>query len=208
MNVEQLLRDTLHRADTYKVSPDLFARVQRSIEEDRAHRRRVRTAVASTVAGVLSVAVYLAALAEVVDGRVTWPWWALEALTTAILITLIVVLGPLIRRFGRIFAASVFTAHPTTARHFLRVLDVAYYLVFTAYVLIETQIVPSEEWLGPSGNAVHLQWLAGRIGGMLMMMGILHAVTIALLPVLGVVFSSIWHQLTPEERQTATDQAG
>ena len=206
MNVEQLLRDTLHRADTYEVSPDLFARVQRSIAEDRAHRRRVRAAVGWTIAGVLSVAVYLAALAEVVDGRATWPWWALEALTTAILITLIVVLGPLIRRFGAIFAASVFTAHPPTAQHFLRVLDVAYYLVFTAFVLIETQVTPSEEWLGPSGNAVHVQWLTGRIGGMLLLMGVLHAVTIALLPMLGVVYSSIWRQLTPEERQTVTDE--
>ena len=135
MSVEQLLRDTLHRADTYQVSPDLFARVRRSIAEDRAHRRRVRAAVAWSLAGLLSVAVYLVALAEVVDGRVTWPWWALEALTAAILITLILVLGPLIRRFGGIFASSVFVAHPSTARHFLRVLDVAYYLVFTAFAV-------------------------------------------------------------------------
>ena len=194
MSVEQLLRDTLHRADTYQVSPDLFARVRRSIAEDRAHRRRVRAAVAWSLAGLLSVAVYLVALAEVVDGRVTWPWWALEGIATAILITLILVLGPLIRRFGGIFASSVFVAHPSTARHFLRVLDVAYYLVFTAFVLIETQVVPRQEWLGPSGNAVHLQWLAGRIGAMLLLMGLLHAATIAQLPVLGVVYSSIWRQ--------------
>ena len=208
MSVEQLLRETLHRADTYQVSPDLFARVQRSIEEDRAHRRRVRTAVAWSLAGVLSVAAYLVALAEVADGRVTWPWWSLELLTAAILITLILVLGPLIRRFGGIFAASLFTAHPPTAPHFLRVLDVAYYLVFTAFVLLEIQVVPREEWLGPAGTAAHLQWLTERVGVMLLLMGVLHAVTIALLPVLGVVFSSIWRQLTPEERRTATDQTG
>ena len=208
MNVEHLLRDTLHRADAYPVSPDLFARVQRSIEEDRAHRRRVRAAVGWTVAGLLSAVAYLVALAEVADGRVMWPWWALEALTTAILITLILVLGPLIRRFGGIFAGSVFIAHPATARHFLRALDVAYYLVFTAFVLIETQVVAREEWLGPSGNAVHLQWLTGRIGGMLLLMGLLHATTIVLLPALGVVFSSIWRQLTPEERRTTPHETG
>ena len=208
MNVEQLLRDTLHRADTYPVSPDLFARVQRSIQEDLAHRRRVRAAVTWTAAGLLAAAAYLVALAEIVDGRPTWPWWALEALTTAILITVILLLGPLLRRFGRIFASSVFTAHPATAHHFLRALDVAYYLVFTAFVLIETQVVPREEWLGPAGNAVHLRMLSERIGGMLLLMGLLHAATIALLPVLGVVFSSIWRQLTPEERRTATDQSG
>ncbi len=207
MSVEQLLRETLHRADSYEVSPDLFARVKRSIQEDRAHRRRVRAAVAWSIVGLLSVAVYLVIFAEVVDGRVTWPWWALEALTAAILVTLILVLGPLIRRFGGIFATSVFTAHPSTAHHFLRVLDVAYYLVFTAFVLIEIQVVPREEWLGPTGTAVHLQWLADRVGAMLLLMGVLHAITIALLPVLGVLYSSIWRQLTPEERWTATDEA-
>jgi hypothetical protein len=200
MSVEQLLRQTLHRADTYEVSPDLFARVQRSIEEDRAHRRRVRLVIGWAIVGVLSMAVYLVAMAEVVDGRVTWPWWSLELLTAAILITLILIVGPLIRRFGRIFASSVFAANPSTAQHFLRVLDVAYYLVFSAFVVIETQVVPRNEWLGPDGTIVHLGRLAQRIGGMLLLMGVLHAITIATLPVLGVVFSSIWRQLLPEER--------
>jgi hypothetical protein len=207
MSVEQLLRQTLHRADTYEVSPDLFARVQRSIEEDRAHRRRVRGAIGWAVAGVLSVAVYLVAMAEVVDGRVTWPWWSLELLTAAILITLILIVGPLIRRFGRIFASSVFAANPSTAEHFLRVLDVAYYLVFSAFVVIETRVVPREEWLGPDGTIVHLGWLTGRIGVLLLLMGVLHAITIAALPVLGVVFSSIWRQLLPEEREPTDDAA-
>lgn len=201
MSVEQLLRQTLHRADTYEVSPDLFARVQRSIEEDRAHRRRVRLVIGWAIVGVLSMAVYLVAMAEVVDGRVTWPWWSLELLTAAILVTLILIVGPLIRRFGRIFASSVFAANPSTAQHFLRVLDVAYYLVFSAFVVIETQVVPRNEWLGPDGTIVHLGRLAQRIGGMLLLMGVLHAITIATLPVLGVVFSSIWRQLLPEERE-------
>lgn len=206
MSVEQLLRQTLHRADTYEVSPDLFARVQRSIEEDRAHRRRVRLVIGWAIVGVLSMAVYLVAMAEVVDGRVTWPWWSLELLTAAILVTLILIVGPLIRRFGRIFASSVFAANPSTAQHFLRVLDVAYYLVFSAFVVIETQVVPRNEWLGPDGTIVHLGRLAQRIGGMLLLMGVLHAITIATLPVLGVVFSSIWRQLLPEEREPTDAQ--
>jgi hypothetical protein len=80
------------------------------------------------------------------------------------------------------------------------VLDVAYYLVFSAFVVIETRVVPREEWLGPDGTGVHFEWVAARIGQMLLLMGVLHAITIAVLPVLGVVFSSIWRQLTPEER--------
>jgi hypothetical protein len=200
VSVEQLLRETLHRADTYEVSPDLFARVERSIEEDRAHRRRVHVTVSWSVAGVLAVATYLVAMAEVVDGHLTWPWWSLELLTAAILVTLILVIGPSIRRFGGIFASSVFVANPSTAQHFLRVLDVAYYLIFSAFVVIETQVVPREEWLGPEGSRLHIEWLVERVGGMLLLMGLLHAITIVLLPVLGVVFSSIWRQLTSEER--------
>jgi uncharacterized membrane protein len=203
VSVEQLLRQAMHGADTYEVSPDLFARVKRSIDEDRAHRRRVRMAVAWSLTGVLAVALYLGAMAEVVDGRVTWPWWSLELLTAVLMIVLILVIGPLIRRFGGIFAASVFTANRPTATHFLRVLDVAYYLTFSAFVAIEIRIVPRDEWLGPDGTAVHLDWVAGRIGVLLLLMGVLHAITIALLPVLGVVFSSIWRQLTPGERRAA-----
>jgi hypothetical protein len=200
VSVEHLLRHAMQQADDYEVSPDLFARVRRSIEEDVAHRRRVRVAAGWSVAGVLAIATYLVVMAEVVDGRVTWPWWSLELLTAAILIALILVVGPLIRRFGGIFASSVFIANPATAKHFLRVLDVAYYLVFSAFVVIETQVVPKQEWLGPDGTRVHLDWLAERIGALLLLMGVLHAITIATLPVLGVLFSSIWRQLTAEER--------
>ena len=42
MTLEQVLSATLHSADDYDPSPDLFAKVQRSIDEDRAHRRRFR----------------------------------------------------------------------------------------------------------------------------------------------------------------------
>jgi hypothetical protein len=199
VSVEQLLRDTLHEADAYTPSPDLFRRVQRSIEEDLAHRRRVRLAVALVAAGLALAGAYLAATAEVVDGRLTWPWWALELLTTAVLLVLIVVLGPLIRRFGRIYAAAVFRANPPTAQRFLALLDIAYYLVFTAYVLIETRIAPEAAWLGPDGLVEHLPYLAGRVAGMLLIMGVLHSVTIVVLPVLGLVFADGWRRLPPEK---------
>lgn len=200
MSVEQLLRDTLHEADRYAPSPDLFKRVQRSIEEDRAHRRRVRLAVALLVGGLVIVVVYLGVTAEVVDGRLSWPWWALETLTNAVLLVLIAVLGPLIRRFGRIYAAAIFRAHPPTARRFLALLDIAFYLVFLAFVLIEARIAPDPAWLRPDGLHVQTQHLAGRVGGMLLLMGVLHSLTIVALPVLGVVFADGWRRLPPEAR--------
>jgi hypothetical protein len=194
VSVEDLLRDTLHGADRYAPSPDLFERVQRSIEEDGAHRRRIRLAAAAVVTGGALVAVYLSALAERVDGRVTWPWWSLELLTTTLLVILVLVLGPLIRRFGRIYAAAVFAAHPPTARRFLTLLDIAYYLVFCAYLLIETRIEPELAWLRPDGLAQHATHLTERVAGMLLLMGLLHSITIVTLPVIGVVFADSWRR--------------
>ncbi|MBI2237588.1 MAG: hypothetical protein HYU54_03565, partial [Actinobacteria bacterium] len=51
MSLEERLREVLRRTDEYEPSPDLFARVRRSIEEDAAHRRRIRRAVASALTG-------------------------------------------------------------------------------------------------------------------------------------------------------------
>ena len=198
MRVEELLRETLHEADAYAPSPDLFKRVQRSIEEAQAHRRRVRLALALVAAGLVLVGVYLALTVEVVDGQLTWPWWGLEALTTVVLVVLIVVLGPLIRRFGQIYASAVFRAHPPTARRFLALLDIAYYLVFSAFVLIEARIEPDPAWLGPGGLATQVGDLASRVGGLLMMMGVLHSLTIALLPVIGLVFADTCRRVPPE----------
>jgi hypothetical protein len=194
MSVEQHLRQTLHRADAYVPSPDLFARVQRSIEEDRAHRRRVRLMLTMLMAGGAVVAVYLVLLGDLDAGRPTWPWWALELLVTVVLGACVIVLGPLIRRFGRIYAAAVFVAHPPTAGRFLALLDVAYYLVFASYVLLTTTIAPDTAWLGTQGLAEQLGHLSDRVGGMLLLMGLLHSLTIVLLPVLGLVFSDAWRR--------------
>jgi hypothetical protein len=197
MSVEQLLRQTLHRADEYDPSPDLFARVQRSIEEDRAHRRRMRRMLAVVATGALVVAAYLVAMAEVVDGRPTWPWWSLELLTTVVLMTVVVVLGPLIRRFGRIYAADVFRANPPTGDRFLALLDIAYYLVFTAVILLTVSIEPDSAWLGADGLTSYLEHAFRRVGDLLLLMGLLHSVTIVSLPVLGLVFTDGWRRLPP-----------
>jgi hypothetical protein len=199
VSLQQLLHDTLHEADAYAPSPDLFQRVQRSIEEDRAHRRRMRLAATLAVVGVALVAAYLVAMAEVVDGRLTWPWWSLELLTNAVLVVIIMVLGPLIRRFGRIYSSAVFVANPPTARRFLALLDVAYYLVFTAFVLIEARIEADPAWLRPGGLAVQAEHLVGRVGGMLILMGVLHSITIVVLPLLGLVFADGWRRGPPEQ---------
>lgn len=199
--VEQLLRQALRQADAYAPSPDLFARVQRSIEEDLAHRRRVRLSVVLLAGAVVGAAAYLAAMAEVVDGRLTWPWWSLELLTTVVLLALVVVLGPLIRRFGTIYAAAVWRAHPPIASRFLALLDIAYYLVFTSYVLLTTTVDPPAAWLAAGGLADQLQHIAVRTGGVLLLMGVLHSLTIVVLPLLGLIFADAWRRLPPAARK-------
>jgi hypothetical protein len=200
MSVEQHLREALHRADDYAPSPDLFARVQRSIEEARAHRRRVRAAVGAGSLGLATVVGYLAILAEVSEGRLSWPWWSLELLTTVLLVVAVVVLGPLIRRFGRIYVTTVFRANPPTATRFLSLLDVAYYLAFSSFVLMTATIEPYPSWLEQHGTAEVLTHQVARMGGLALLMGLLHSLTIVVLPILGLVFADGWRRLTPDQR--------
>jgi hypothetical protein len=70
MNVEQRLVDALRTADQVEPSSDLWSRVVHSIEEDQAHRRRVWTSAAITIATVtILVGVGWLGLTDGPDGR-------------------------------------------------------------------------------------------------------------------------------------------
>lgn len=187
MNVEQRLATALRRADTYEPSPDLWSRVAHSIEEDRAHRRRVvRTAVliAATLAGLVLCGVV--ALEDGPSGlRVDHV--TLELLETVGLIGLILGLGPAVRRFGRGYCDDMFRSSSGFAASLLRVLDAAFYLVFTGYILL------SVDFEAPLRTVVLADQLAettARVGGLLLAMGLLHAVTFMFIPVLALVHNS------------------
>jgi hypothetical protein len=197
MSVQEQLREALHQVDAYEPSPDLFWRVRRSIEEDRAHRRRVRLAAGLVTLGLVAVGTYVAFFLEVIDGAFTMPWWSLEVLTAALMVTLVLVLGPLVRRFGRLYAGAVFSAHPPTSQRFLALLDIAYYLIFSALILMSTSVEPRREWLRPDGLAHQLEWSTERIGVLLLLMGVLHSLTLVALPVIGLVFSTAWRKRPP-----------
>ncbi|MGH8928897.1 MAG: hypothetical protein ACRDWH_11135, partial [Acidimicrobiia bacterium] len=62
-------------------------------------------------------------------------WWVIELIANGILVAVVVVLGPLIKRFGRAYAGDIFRGNPRTGKSYLVLMDVAYYLIFTAYVL-------------------------------------------------------------------------
>ncbi len=117
-------------------------------------------------------------------------WWILEIIVVAILIAIVTVLGPLIKRFGKGYAADVFRANPRTGKSYLVLMDIAYYLIFGAFVLFTIQFDRdiSGGWT-EEVSAPQLEASVVRVGGMLLLMGLLHGVNVLSLPVIGRLFS-------------------
>jgi len=169
-------------------NPDLFARVRWSLEDLRARRRfRVRLSAGVTIFIVANGALALS-LSEYDNRRFHMPWWVIELITNIVLIALAVGLGPFIKRFGRSYAADVFRANPRTGKSYLVLTDVAYYLIFTSFVLFTVTFVEHDEWAISTG--AQMKHEVARIGGILLIMGILHAANVVALPVIGGLLSS------------------
>jgi len=115
-------------------------------------------------------------------------WWVLELIVTGILVAIVFVLGPLIKRFGRSYAADVFVENPRTGKSYLVLMDIAYYLIFVSYILFTTTFEPRSGW-GDTVNGQQMQDELVRIGGMLLIMGILHGFNVLILPIVGKLFS-------------------
>lgn len=110
-------------------------------------------------------------------------WWVIELVTNLVLVVIVVVLGPLIKRFGRAYAGDIFRANPRTGKSYLVLMDVAYYLVFSAYILFTVTFEPSFQW--ERSNAAVLQDEVVRVAGMLLLMGALHGLNVLSLPLIG-----------------------
>ena len=63
-------------------------------------------------------------------GRERWTGGYSRSSWLAFLITIVLVLGPLIKRYGKGYAADVFRANPRTGKSYLVLMDIAYYLIF------------------------------------------------------------------------------
>ncbi len=111
-------------------------------------------------------------------------WWVLEILVTLLLVVLVAVLGPLIKRFGKSYAGDVFRANPRTGKTYLVLMDIAYYLIFGAYILFTISFTKDAAW-GGTVNAAQLEAETVRLGGFLLLMGILHGLNVLGLPVVG-----------------------
>ncbi len=115
-------------------------------------------------------------------------WWILELIWFAGMVGLALWLGPFIRRFGKAYAADVFRANPRTGKSFIVLMDVAYYLIFFAYILFTVQFEPSADWEN-TVNADQLRGSTVRIGGILLIVGLGHGLNVLTLPVMGRIFT-------------------
>jgi hypothetical protein len=115
-------------------------------------------------------------------------WWILELILVAALIAVVGILGPLIKRFGKAYAADVFQANPRTGKSYLVLMDFAYYMIFGAYILFVIKWEPDTGW-ADTVNADQLQASVARLGGMVLLMGLLHGLNVLTLPIIGRVFT-------------------
>lgn len=187
--LEERLHEALRAgAAAVHPAPDLFARVRNSVEYDRGRRRRILRGWAVFGLVVAALALVVVATAEVQEGRVDMEWWVLELITLGVLIAMALWLGPFIKRFGRSYAADVFRSNPRTGKSFIVLVDVVYYLIFTAYIFFTVRFEPEPGW-GTTVGADQLQYEVGRVGGILLIIGVLHGANLLLMPVLGRLFS-------------------
>jgi type III secretory pathway component EscS len=183
--LEERLRDALvTEAGGLDESPDLFARVQLSIEDDRRRRRQWRRAFAVVACVVGAFAALVVGTSDIREGKIVMEWWVLELITNAVLILIAFWLGPLIKRFGRSYAADVFRANPRTGKSFIVLTDVAYYLIFFSYILFTVSFEAAGDW-EQTVNAAQLKAETARVAGILLIIGILHGVNLLALPVMG-----------------------
>lgn len=173
--------------ETVEEAPDLFARVTRSLDDARA-RRQFRWRLGSwLLAFALATAGLALALSDFDNGRIIMHWWIIELITNIVLVALAVCLGPFIKRFGRSYAADVFRDNPRTGKSYLVLTDVAYYLIFASFVLFTVTFVEPRDWIDSTG--AQLKHQLARVGGILLIMGVLHAANVVALPIIGQLLS-------------------
>lgn len=200
---EQRLRSELREsAARTQPAPDLFARVTDDVTNDRLlrHQRRVTAGVVIAVLG--AHAMVLVAFTSTVEGRILMPWWVLELVTTSLLVVIALWLGPFIKRFGRAYAADVFHDNPQTGKSYIVLTDIVYYLIFTAYILFTVQVQAPDVTVGSDPGLVtaeQVQYNLARVGGILLIIGILHGLNIVLMPILGRLFS-LNRRFSPQSR--------
>ncbi len=182
--LEQLLQEAMADAGAQvEPSDDLFRRVQVGIDADRRRRRARRRTIALVGAATATVLVLIAAVTYR-QGESNMDWWIFELIAFVALVAIALVLGPFIKRFGRSYAADVFRSNPSTGKSFIVLTDFAYYLIFSAYILFTSKVERPSDWSETVG-AEQVQYGLVRVGGILLIIGLLHGVNLLVLPIIG-----------------------
>lgn len=182
--VENLLAEALRDAGSMvEPSADLFTRIQSGIDSDR-RRRQTRRRVAIITGLGLFMLTALSTITLYLQGEPHMNWWILELLIFGLLTAIALILGPFIKRFGRSYAADVFRSNPSTGKSFIILTDFAYYLIFSAYILFSTTIDRPRNWSETVG-AEQIENSIIRVGGILLIIGLLHGVNLLVLPIIG-----------------------
>jgi hypothetical protein len=189
MSVERRLVEALAAYESVEPAPDLFRRVELSVADDLARRRRVTRSIAGIAAGISAILLGVASVTSVsFTGVLVTPGWAIAGAESAILLAVVLVFGPVIRRFGSVFVEDVFDgASDGVGRAFLQLLDAAYYLIFSGYLIVTAPVQGLDQH---RSLTVMLESSLARIGGILLLMGVIHAVTLTVLPVIGLIHAS------------------
>lgn len=188
--IEHLIEEALRPSGSEPPEPprDLFTRVMDSVADDRSRRRRVRLVAAAWATGIIVAILGVAVLTPRIHGRLAMDWWVLEIATNLALIAIALWLGPFIKRFGRAYAADVFHDNPQTGKSYIVLTDIVYYLIFSAYILFTVQLVPQASW-AHWVTAEQVAHSLTRVGGILLVIGVLHGLNLLVMPVLGRLFS-------------------
>jgi hypothetical protein len=187
--LETRLHDALVAgAEATVPAPDLFARVQLSVEADRARRRLRWKYLMRAIGAMAALGLAIILPARNIEGRLTMEWWVLELITAAVLVAIALWLGPFIKRFGRSYAADVFRANPRTGKSYIVLTDIVYYLIFTAYILFTSTVDPPVGW-DETVSGAQIQSVLIRVGGILLIIGVLHGFNLLIMPALGRLFS-------------------
>ena len=206
--IEQRLRSALNEeADSLDESADLFARVALSIEDDRILRRQRRRRVGVIGCIIGATAAIVLATTQHKKGEFIMDWWILEMIWFAGMVFLAVWLGPFIKRFGKSYAADVFRVNPRTGKSFIVLMDVAYYLIFFAFILFTVRFAPDRGW-AQTVNANQMRACTVRLGGILLIVGVLHGLNVLTLPLIGRILTLNRHlddQLPPPVSTTSRD---
>lgn len=191
MNVEQRIVQAFDTADRVEPTTDLWTRLVHSIDEDRAHRRRVARTAAGTAAAL--VALVAAGALSMQDSPGTRQGYVhrptMEILETLGLVALLLALGPAIRRFGRGYANDLWPTGSHTPVALLRLMDLAFYLVGIGYVLLSAEFEFTTTLMSDR-LAAQLAAVSIRAGGLLLALGVLHAHTLFALPMVALIDNS------------------